>query len=180
MGCKRHKDVRASPPAYANGVDRVVWPASEATGDPVTAKTPPLPLPCSVAFFPLNENTPGIYLAWHGLVPNMSGRTWFCCKNRVSRSDLGGGLVGTRDRAPDLAPAQPPLVSPLVPTGGDALRNWTQAIICTLLVKVQEVCAHIFKAHMIIHSKMFYTSSLCFIWLTSTSTNGILVSVQVN
>jgi hypothetical protein len=39
----------------------------------------------------------------------------------VSRSVCGGGVAGTRDRAPHLAPAQPPLACPLQPTGGDAL-----------------------------------------------------------
>jgi hypothetical protein len=38
-----------------------------------------------------------------------------------SRSDFGGGVAGTCDRAPDLAPAQPPLACPLQPTVGDAL-----------------------------------------------------------
>ena len=113
--------IRASPPVYANGPHRVVWPASPATGDPATAKgcpftakTPPLPLPCSVAFFPLNENTPGIYLAGQDFVAKIGF-------SAGSRSDLGGGLAGTRDRALDLALAQPPLVCPLAPTGGDAL-----------------------------------------------------------
>ena len=71
--------IRASPSAYANGPHRVVWPPSPATGDPATAKGCPfmaktllLPLPCSVAFFPLNENTPGIYVAGQGLVPNLT------------------------------------------------------------------------------------------------------------
>jgi hypothetical protein len=39
-------------------------------------------------------------------------------------TSVGGG-AGTRDRAPDLAPAQPPLACPLQPTGGDALSSHT-------------------------------------------------------
>ena len=38
---------------------------------------------------------------------------------------MGGGLAGTRDRDPVLAPAGTPLAWPLVPTGGDALRVCT-------------------------------------------------------
>ena len=74
------------------------------------------------------------------LVPNLSGRTWFSAKigfSAGSRSDLGGGLAGTRDRAPDLAPAQPPLVCPLAPTGGDALNKF-QIFWCLTKISLSE------------------------------------------
>ena len=38
-------------------------------------------------------------------------------------SVFGGEGARTRDRRPDLAPAQPPLACPLAPTGGDALTS---------------------------------------------------------
>ena len=81
----------------------------------------------------------GIYLAGHGLVPNLSGQTWFSAKigfSAGSRSDFGGGLAGTCDWAPNLAPAQPPLA----PTGGDALMCFGVGM-SALCIKKNCVCS---------------------------------------
>jgi hypothetical protein len=133
--------------AYANGGNHVDWPGLGSTGDAATAKagpftpnTLPLPLPCRDPFFTANEKDSIIYLVFEictnlsqlvlsaagKIVPNLGFAGAWSGKAGVqgagSRSVFGGGVAGTRDRAPDLAPAQPPLACPLQPTGGDALK----------------------------------------------------------
>ena len=117
--------------AHANGPHRMDWPGLRSTGDAATAKgwpfmpnTLPLPLPCRDRFFPPNEKYSGIYLVFARCTNTSAATDRKGAKigfSAGSRSDFGGGLAGTRDRAPDLAPAQAPLACPLVPTGGDAL-----------------------------------------------------------
>jgi hypothetical protein len=122
----------------------VDWPGLGSTGDAATAKaapftpnTLPLPLPCRDQFFTANEGAPSesSKRALSQLVLSAAGKTvpnlgfagawspiWVCREPGAgSRSVFGGGVSGTHDRAPDLAPAQPPLACPLQPTGGDAL-----------------------------------------------------------
>ena len=85
--------VRASPPAYANGPHRVVWPASPAIGDaargkgcPFMPKTLPLPLPCSDLLFPPNSKDSG----------NLSGLTEItpACYRNSSLQLAGHPLLG--------------------------------------------------------------------------------------
>ena len=115
----------------ANGPHRMDWSGLGSTGDTATAKgwpftpnTLPMPLPCRDRFFLPNEKYSRIYLVFASCTNTSAttGRTWAKIGfSAGSRSDFGGGLAGTHDQAPDLAPAQPPLACPLVPMGGDAL-----------------------------------------------------------
>ena len=110
--------------AYANGGNRLPWPGLEPTGNAATANgalfapnTLPLPLPCRDHFFTAKKKILEYIWCSRQTMPKLG----FASRCRESGVFFGGGVAGTRDRAPYLAPAQPPLACPLQPTGGDAL-----------------------------------------------------------
>ena len=126
--------VRASPPAYANGPHRVVWPASPATGDAATAKGCPftpktllLPLPCSDLFFPPNSkdfgNLPGLTeitpTGYRNSSLQLAGHLFLGFGVGAGRS--GWGSCRPPRPGPRFSTGRDPLAWLLVPAGGDAL-----------------------------------------------------------